>query len=168
MTRFPAALCTTEALQKWLETPESGRYRTPATAVPPNGFPLGGLAGCSGGSTVEPGPAAAATAAVVCELSAVGSGVTLPGAPTLLAPVVSAVSAVVAGVVEVWAAERADTELEELLGVEAGAVSAAPSAATAVAEDGELKAVPSIPAITASPAAPAASAARRARARLRA
>jgi hypothetical protein len=165
MTRFPAALCTTEALQKWLETPESGRYRTPATAVPPNGFPLGGLAGCSGGSTVEPGPAAAATAAVVCELSAVGSGVTLPGAPTLLALVVGAV---VAGVVEVWAAERADTELEELLGVEAGAVSAAPSAATAVAEDGELKAVPSIPAITASPAAPAASAARRARARLRA
>jgi len=161
---LPAELCTTEALQKWLETPDSGRYRTPATAVPPNGFPLGELDGCVGESTVEPGPAAAASVVAVLVVPAVGSGVTLPGAPDL-----SALDTVAACGAAAAAAAWVESDVEGLLdGAAEDGVSAAWSAATALAGDGLLNATPSIPAIASSPAAPAASAARRARARLRA
>src|SRR2546421_647612 len=78
MTRLPAGLCTTEALQKWLATPESVRYSTPAAGVPPNAWPLGELTGCSGVSTAEPGPAAVVAPAAAPRLLVGGAGATGP------------------------------------------------------------------------------------------
>ena len=96
--------------------------------------------------------------AVLVEVPALGTGVTLPGA--------SAASR--AGHHRLRSGRLVEAEVEALLDGAADVVSAARSAAAALAGDGLLNATPSIPAITRSPAAPAASAARRARARLRA
>jgi len=168
---LPAGLCTTEALQKWLATPESVRYSTPAAGVPPNAWPLGELTGCSGVSTAEPGPAAVVAAASAPGLLVVGAGAALWGSGLLPAPAADVDEAVPD------AAAEDDESPAEVAGelpvgpAEAGVdwpASADRSAVKARAEECEmLSATPSIPAMTTSPAIPAATAARRARARFR-
>ncbi|GAA1955267.1 hypothetical protein GCM10009838_08660 [Catenulispora subtropica] len=84
---MPAGLCTTDALQKWLSTPESVRYSTPTAGVPPKGLPTGEPVWWGGESTVEPGFAApvAPAGSFAAALSADGSGEALSGAVVLVA-----------------------------------------------------------------------------------